>query len=98
MAEKLFALKNVTGVFIAPGFVSVNKQPGADWPDLQPSIEALLSSHAQSEEQSVSAEHLAATEEDLDEDEVSAMIREIIDTRIRPSIQDDGGDLIYLYV
>jgi len=99
LADKLFHLSGVDSLFFGPDFISVNKQPDAAWPDLKPEVYALIMEHFTSGQALFADGHNADGPEDtriLDTDsEVVAMIKELLDSRVRPAIMEDGGDIEY---
>jgi len=104
LAEALFNLGDVTGVFFGRDFVSVTAGPGVDWPGLKPDVLAILLDHFSAGMplfKPVSAAGISVPGDDagLNDDpadaEIVAQIRELIDTRVRPAVANDGGDIIY---
>ena len=104
LAEALFDLGDVTGVFYGRDFVSVTAAPGVDWSVLKPQVVALLLDHFVSQAPLFAgpdASGIAVPDDDADygEDpadaEVVAQIRELIETRVRPAVAGDGGDIVY---
>jgi Fe-S cluster biogenesis protein NfuA len=103
LAEALFALGDVTGVFFGRDFLSVTAAPGADWRTLKPDVLAILLDHfsaAMPLFRSTGAGFTVPAEDadfgDAPEDaDIVAQIRELIDTRIRPAVANDGGDIVY---
>ncbi len=98
LADKLFHLPGVDSLFFGPDFISVNKSPDATWPDLKPEVYSLIMEHFTSG-QALFIEGQGDGPEDtriLDTDsEVVAMIKELLDSRVRPAIMEDGGDIEY---
>lgn len=99
LAEKLFTVEQVTGVFLGSDFISVTKDENADWNTLSPMILAVIMDHFTSgapvmldEAQHESGHKSSATDED---DEVVTQIKEILDTRVRPAVAQDGGDIVF---
>ena len=97
LARRLFAIEGVTGVFLGSDFVTVTKAAGQDWYLLKPAllgglIEHFMSGEPVLEPGSGAADEPAASEED---DELVRQIRELIDTRVRPAVAQDGGDIIF---
>lgn len=99
LALKLFKLPGVRSVMIGHDFLTVNKQDHINWANLRPEVVGLMDDFLTSgQEQAVTKEltdkddSLTASDEDS---EIVLMIKELIDTRIRPAIQDDGGDIDY---
>lgn len=103
LVRALLKYPQITGVFLGRDFVSVNKQEDARWDALKPIVlgrmmDAFADLDAKGEPL-VSAPRVAAdTAPADDDDEVVAMIKELIETRIRPAVQEDGGDIFYVCV
>jgi Fe-S cluster biogenesis protein NfuA len=102
LAEALFDLGDVEGVFFGSDFVSVTAAPGAEWRDLKPSVLSVLLDHFSGDMplfRAGSAAGIAIEDEvplDSPEDaDIVSQIRELIDTRVRPAVANDGGDIIY---
>ena len=104
LAEALFGLGDVTGVFFGRDFVSVTIAPGADWRDAKPDVLGLLLDHFSANMPlfrpaaagfSVPAEDEELPADDPADAEIVAQIRELIDTRVRPAVANDGGDIVY---
>ncbi|WP_183924727.1 MULTISPECIES: NifU family protein [unclassified Sphingomonas] len=103
LATALFDLGDVTGVFFGRDFVSVTAAPGVSWSELKPDVLALLMDHFTAQmplfrtggaDFSVPAEEETFTDDPADAD-IVAQIRELIDTRVRPAVANDGGDIVY---
>lgn len=96
LALRLFRIDGVKGVFFGADFVSVAKSEEADWQALEPFITAGIVAHFASGDPAVQPEgERGAHGDDEDEDEVVSRIKELLDTRIRPSAALDGGDIVY---
>jgi Fe-S cluster biogenesis protein NfuA len=103
LAEALFDLGDVTGVFFGRDFISVTAAPGVDWPGLKPDVLAILLDHFSANMplfRPASADFAVPPESadfgDSPEDaDIVAQIRELIDTRVRPAVANDGGDIVY---
>ncbi len=104
LADALFALGDVTGVFFGRDFVSVTAAPGVAWSALKPQVASVLLDHFVSGAplfSGGSAEGIPVPGEDemMQDDpkdaDVVAQIRELIDTRVRPAVANDGGDIVY---
>jgi Fe-S cluster biogenesis protein NfuA len=92
LAKRLFAVPGVTGVFLGTDFVSVSKDEATDWYRLKPAVLGVIMEHFTSGEPSFLGE---IDGEDEDDDEVVAQIKELLDTRVRPAVAQDGGDIIF---
>lgn len=103
LAKLLFRIDGVRGIFFGPDFITVTKvdDDSVEWRVLKPEIFATVMDFFSSglpvmqegAEERVSGPD---TEVDEDDDEVVAMIKELLDTRIRPTVQEDGGDILYV--
>jgi len=103
LASAMFSTGEVEGVFFGRDFISVTAAPGADWRQLKPEILSVLLDHFASGAPLFNPGSAAGIEVDpsagLDDDpadaEIVAQIRELIDTRVRPAVAQDGGDIVY---
>jgi Fe-S cluster biogenesis protein NfuA len=95
LASALFDIEGVRGVFFGGDFVTVTKEDGRDWQFLKPAILAAIMEHF------TSGQPLFATGAQSDaavsgeEDEVVAQIKELLETRVRPAVAQDGGDIVF---
>ncbi|KAM0790671.1 hypothetical protein ACM66B_004530 [Microbotryomycetes sp. NB124-2] len=99
LADKLFHVPGVTSLFFGPDFISVNKSEDTPWADLKPEVYSIIMEHFTAGRPLFHEGSSSDGPEDtriLDTDsEVVAMIKELLDTRVRPAIQEDGGDIEY---
>lgn len=101
LAAKLMNIDGITAVFYGADFITVTKAADANWAHVRPEIFALITEAITSGETIVSVvERDGAAPEEIDslaynedDDEVVGMIKELLETRIRPAIQEDGGDI-----
>ncbi|KAJ3064846.1 hypothetical protein HDU98_011776 [Podochytrium sp. JEL0797] len=102
LAKRLFRIDGVKEVFLGPDFITVTKQEDAEWPLLKPDLYSSIMDHYSSGQPVLVQDNTAAGDVPTDtqilpeDSEVVAMIKELLDTRIRPTIQDDGGDVEYM--
>ncbi|MDT7535773.1 NifU family protein [Sphingobium sp. SA2] len=104
LADALFGLGDVTGVFFGSDFISVTIAPGSEWSYVKPDILATLLEHfsanmplfkaGSAAEISVPGDEGSFGDDPADA-EIVEQIRELIDTRVRPAVANDGGDIIY---
>lgn len=98
------SIDGITSVFYGPDFITVTKAGDATWAHLKPEVFSLISEAFTSGEEIVhiTESHLSNYHNDETSDkladsnndsEVIGLIKELLDTRIRPAIQDDGGDI-----
>ena len=104
LAEALFDLGDVTGVFFGREFVSVTAAPGASWSALKPQVVTILLDHFVSQAPlfsggsagfDVPGEDEPGIDDDPADAEVVAQIKDLIETRVRPAVANDGGDIVY---
>ena len=103
LASALFDTGMVEGVFFGGDFVSVTAAPGVEWTVLEPEVVGILLDHFVSGAPlftpgSAAGIHIAdevSFEEDPADAEIIAQIRELIETRVRPAVAQDGGDIVY---
>lgn len=105
LAARLLGIDGISSVFYGPDFITVTKAADANWAHVKPEVFSLITEAVTSGEQivntiedrsldtgydRVSQNTLAYNESDS---EVVSLIKELLETRIRPSIQEDGGDI-----
>ena len=97
LAKRLFTLQGVTRVFISTDFVSVSKADDTDWSMLKPMVLAALMEHLSTGQPIILdvPEHNTSKTENEPEDELSKQIKELLDTRVRPMVAMDGGDIVF---
>ena len=104
LAAALFSLGDVTGVFYGRDFISVTAGPGVDWSQLKPQVVAVLLDHFVSEAPlfvGAGADGIAVpadpevSGDDPADAEIIAQIHDLIETRVRPAVANDGGDIVY---
>jgi Fe-S cluster biogenesis protein NfuA len=94
LAERLFAVPGVTGVYLGGDFITVSKDEDVDWYQLKPAVLGVIMEHFTAGRPIVTGE-AAADAGDEDDDEVVAQIKELLETRVRPAVAQDGGDIIF---
>ncbi|MCF8495071.1 MAG: NifU family protein [Alphaproteobacteria bacterium] len=98
LAQRLFALQGVTGVFFGGDFVSVSKAGDTDWSMLKPMVLAALMEHFSLDRPVMLDTPTPTTPENSDngpDSPLIAQIRELIETRVRPAVMMDGGDIVF---
>ena len=95
LAQSLFANEGVIGVFLGADFITVTKSGDKEWDVMKPLILGAIMEHFQSGRPVIEADAAETTVSDGDDDEVVVQIRELIDTRVRPAVAQDGGDIVY---
>ncbi|KAK9366964.1 scaffold protein Nfu/NifU N terminal-domain-containing protein [Lipomyces kononenkoae] len=97
LARKLFAVDGVRSVMFGSDFITVEKDPYLSWAILKPEVFSILTEFLSSGAKII-LEETTMNEDTMPmegDSEMVSMIKELIDTRIRPAIQEDGGDVEY---
>jgi Fe-S cluster biogenesis protein NfuA len=98
LAERLFAIDGVSGVFFGSDFIAVTKDAG-EWQQLKPMILGAIMEHFMSGAALLAAGGTEQTEADeffeAADAETVATIKELIETRVRPAVANDGGDITF---
>jgi Fe-S cluster biogenesis protein NfuA len=94
LARVLFEIPQVSRVFFGADFISVTKADG-DWKHLKPGILAVIMEHFTRELPLMVATAEEKEPADEDESDVVTQIKDLIETRVRPAVAQDGGDIIY---
>lgn len=96
LAEALFALGDVTGVFFGSNFITVTKAEGsADWVELKPAILAAIMQHLRHGPLVTTVTDTADGSDDPADADIVAQIKDLLETRVRPAVARDGGDIVY---
>ena len=96
LAQRLFEVDGVTGVFLGTDFVTVTKSDPTDWYVLKPSVLGVIMEHFTAGRPVLVADTAEGSDAAVgEESEIVAQIRELIDTRVRPAVAQDGGDIIF---
>ena len=100
LAARLFTVPGVSGVFFGYDFVTVTKD-GAEWAHLKPAILGAIMEHFMSGAPIMGAAHAHAGQDDGEEffeegdETIVATIKELLETRVRPAVAQDGGDITF---
>ena len=94
LAEHLFGIEGVAGVFFGADFITVTKAAEKEWHLLKPAILGAIMEHYTAGRPLLTAATTEAAAEGED-DEIVAQIKELIDTRVRPAVAQDGGDIVF---
>ena len=97
LAQRLFGVPGVAGVFLGGDFISVSKDESQDWFRLKPLVLAAIMEHFTAGRPVIAAgtEESVGAGQGEEEDEVVAQIKELLETRVRPAVAMDGGDIIF---
>jgi Fe-S cluster biogenesis protein NfuA len=94
LAERLFAISGVGGVFFGHDFVSVTKDASREWMQLKPLILGALFEHFTTG-QKILNEQAPAVMSDEEDSDVVRQIKDMLETRVRPAVARDGGDIAF---
>ena len=94
LALRLFGIDGVTGVFLGSDFVTVTKMPTRDWEVMKPFVLSAIMDHFTSGD-SVVADEASAAGGEAEDDAIAAQIKELLETRVRPAVAQDGGDIVF---
>lgn len=97
LASRVFAVDGVTGVFLGADFVTVTKGDATDWDVIKPAILGAIMEHFQSGQPAIEGENTASghAEHTGEDGEIVEQIKELLDTRVRPAVAQDGGDIVF---
>ena len=96
LAERLFQVDGVTGVFLGADFVTVAKRDDKEWHLLKPALLGVIMEHFMAGRPVLPTETPdSPAEAGGEDDELSRQIRDLIETRVRPAVAQDGGDIIF---
>ena len=96
LPRRIFAVEGVTGVFLGIDFITVTKADAVDWAHIKPAILGAILEHFQSGEAAMEGRasdgHAA---HDGPDGAIVTQIKELLDTRVRPAVAQDGGDITF---
>ena len=96
LATRIFTVSGVTGVFFGTDFVTVTKAEAVDWGHIKPAILGAIMEHYQSGAPVIEGEQAAAHQaHDGPDSDIVRQIKELLDTRVRPAVAQDGGDITF---
>jgi Fe-S cluster biogenesis protein NfuA len=95
LARRLFEVEGVTGVFLGADFITVTKTEGQDWYVLKPAVLGAVMEHYLSGDPVLDPGTDVGDAPATEDDDITRQIRELIDTRVRPAVAQDGGDIIF---
>ena len=95
-ALNLFKIDGVEGVFFGSDFISITKNNNHEWQILKPSISEVIIEHFKSGTHILlQGEENKVDTSNAEDNEVTARIKKILDTKVRPAVAKDGGDIIF---
>jgi Fe-S cluster biogenesis protein NfuA len=97
LAQGLFALPGVARVFLGGDFITVTKTDALSWQALKPQVLGAIMEHFVAGRPVLEGEAIAGDEEAIapEDQEIVDQIKELLDTRVRPAVAGDGGDIVF---
>lgn len=98
LARRIFAVEGVAGVFLGNDFVTVTKTDTVNWDHIKPAILGAVMEHFQSGQPVIEGESAPSgghASHDGPDSEIVNQIKELLDTRVRPAVAQDGGDITF---
>ena len=98
LAERLFGVSGVSAVFLGNDFITVTKGDGSEWDHIKPAILGAIMEHFQSGRPVMLDQDTSASghaDHDGEDAEIVGQIKELLDTRVRPAVAQDGGDITF---
>ncbi|MBM9595275.1 NifU family protein [Roseitranquillus sediminis] len=98
LAARIFAVRGVSGVFFGNDFVTVTKEQGVEWDHVKPAVLGAIMEHYQSGQPVMSGGAETSpghAEHEGPDAEIVNQIKELLDTRVRPAVAQDGGDITF---
>ncbi len=94
LALRLFGITGVSRIFLSYEFISVTKSDDTDWSMLKPIILAALMEYLSLDQPIIDDDYIAPNT-NIDDDEITSQIKELLEERVRPMVAMDGGDIIF---
>ena len=97
-AKRLFQLDGVEGVFFGSDFITITKSQSIEWQIMKPLILGTIMDHYNSGDETILDDHKKeddSLKSDSNDSDIVKQIKELLDTRVRPAVAMDGGDIIY---
>ena len=95
LARRLFEVEGVVGVYLGSDFVTVTKGPDQSWDVLKPNVLCAIMDHYLSGEPVLETDVAQGEASGADDDRIVQQIKELIESRVRPAVAQDGGDIVF---
>lgn len=97
LASRIFAQSGVAGVFLGSDFITITKTAEVEWDHIKPALLGAIMEHFQSGAPAINdgSEQAAHASHDGEDGEIVSQIKELLDTRVRPAVAQDGGDITF---
>ena len=98
-AKKLFGVDGIEGVFFGSDFITITKSQDLDWEVMKPLVLGSIMDHFNSNDETISNQEKSNSadsfKENNEDSDIVKQIKELLDTRVRPAVAMDGGDIVY---
>ncbi|MAU40458.1 MAG: NifU family protein [Kordiimonas sp.] len=95
LASRLLELEGVGGVFLGHDFIAVTREDAVEWDFLKPSVLGHIMEHYTSGQPIMAMSASDVAEDNSDDSPVVTQIKELLETRVRPAVAQDGGDIVF---
>ncbi|WP_039018662.1 NifU family protein [Halocynthiibacter namhaensis] len=98
LAQRIYTVQGVDGVFFGHEFITVTKLDNVDWNHIKPAILGAIMEHFQSGQPVMAGDGPSATghaEHTGEDSDIVDQIKDLLDTRVRPAVAQDGGDITF---
>ncbi|WP_116598353.1 NifU family protein [Primorskyibacter marinus] len=98
LAQRIFSVNGVTGVFFGTDFITVTKGDDTEWDHVKPALLGAIMEHFQSGQPVMAGDVQASSghaEHSGEDSEIVGQIKELLDSRVRPAVAQDGGDITF---
>ena len=98
LASRIYGVEGVTGVFLGTDFVTITKADNVDWDHIKPALLGAIMEHFQSGQPVIAGDHAPASghaDHSGEDSEVVNQIKALLDSRVRPAVAQDGGDITF---
>lgn len=93
LATQLFEIKGISSIYLGKDFISITKNKDSNWDEIKADIQATIMDFFVSGKEVMFAQK--ETQNDEEDDEVTAQIKELIEIKVRPAVAMDGGDIVF---
>lgn len=99
LAKRMFSVESVSSVFFGSDFITITKEENIDWNELKPALLAAIEDHYNSGDLVLAKQGGSKKEDSFKANEMDSdivkQIKELLDTRVKPAVAMDGGDIVY---
>ena len=97
LVQRIFAVDGVTGVFLGRDFITITKEDAVNWDHVKPGLLGAIMEHFQSGDAVMTEEGLGSghAEHNGEDEFIVGQIKELLDSRVRPAVAQDGGDITF---